>query len=252
MCTLTFIPRIARGPAAPPARMQSGTVTAIYPRDVEGGTWIGVNEQGMAFALLNWNRHGASTEKTRSRGEIIPALVSLSSFDELQISMRDADLHGLLPFRLVAISPLEKKVAQWRWDQRTRLFQAHEWKPRHWFSSSLSDDLAELQRGAVCRAAWGEPAAGSLPWLRRLHASHEDGPRPFSICVHREYVRTLSYTEMVCTRQRVSTYYVSGSPCETRLIAHSLGIARQGSSADRHRSGADYLRSNCLDRIVGS
>jgi hypothetical protein len=237
MCTVSFVPRaggyylamnrdekIARGPATPPARVQLGTVSAIYPRDVEGGTWIGVNEQGIAFALLNSNEAQPVSEKRRSRGDIIPALISLSSLDEVRRAMPDTILHGVLPFRLIAISSHEQRVDQWAWDQQRRDLQSHDWKPQHWFSSSLSDQQAAQWRGAVCQTAWSEKDAGSLSWLRRLHASHENGA--FSVCVHRDGVKTVSYTELICTPDIVQCDYSSGSPCHVEASRLSLTTAR--------------------------
>ena len=239
MCTLTFIPRadgyilamnrdeqIARGPATPPAVVQLGSARAILPTDVEGGTWIGVNEHGLAFALLNWNREGQPVIKTRSRGVIIPALLALSHIGEAPVAMQRADLDGIHPFRLIGVSPREKTLVEWQWDQRKLQFSIRDWKSGNWFSSSLSDDQAGAQRGAVCDAAWGEPDAGSLAWVRRLHASHGEEPGPFSICVHRKCVETLSYTELVCTPNDVRCTYFPGSPCLIRGVELSITMKR--------------------------
>ena len=239
MCTLTFISRddgyimamnrdeqITRGLATPPARVQVDETQALYPADIEGGTWIGVNEYGIGFALLNWNHDGYLAAKTRSRGKIIPSLLAVSRIGEAQDAMQGTDLDGILPFRLVGVSAREKTLVECRWDQRKLQFSAPEWKAQHWFSSSLSDEQAGAQRGAVCGAAWGEPDAGSLVWLRRLHASHGAGPGPFSICVHRESVETLSYTEIICTPNYVRCTYIPGSPCVTHGVEHSITMDR--------------------------
>src|SRR5260370_426377 len=121
MCTLTFIPRnngyylamnrderIARGSATPPARLVLGKTSALYPRDIEGGTWIAANELGHGFALLNWNdviAKGAKPLKTRSRGSVIQDVVHLRSLDQVQDRLNHLDLTGILPFRLVGVFP---------------------------------------------------------------------------------------------------------------------------------------------------
>ena len=87
------------------------------------------------------------------------------------------------------------------------------WARKHWFSSSLSDSLAEKERGRTCETAAGEPAAGSYGWLRRLHRSHIPGPGPFSVCVHRQDAATLSYTEVRCDATQISMDYLGGNPC---------------------------------------
>jgi len=109
--------------------------------------------------------------------------------------------------------------------------QFYDWKPQHWFSSSLSDEQASAQRGEVCAAAWNLEDAGSLPWLRRLHTSHANGPGPFSLCVHRENVGTLSYTEIVCTAEEVRCHYIDGSPCAMREVESVVTMERDPGSA---------------------
>lgn len=240
MCTLTFIPedngydlamnrdeQIKRGSAIPPARIALHGGTAIYPRDTEGGTWIAANDRGLALALLNWNDVGSSRSmKTRSRGAVIPFLICFRTYSEVQTGIQEFNFQGIWPFRLVGVFPVERSIGEWRWSQQRLEFQFHEWKPRHWFSSGLSDKQAESERGAVCRSAWSEPDAGSLPWLRRLHASHANGPGPFSLCVHRENVRTLSYTEVTCRPEKVQCIYSGGSPCLMQAFGDPVEMAR--------------------------
>jgi hypothetical protein len=246
MCTLTFIPRddgyilamnrderIVRSPATPPALVQVGETRALYPTDIEGGTWIGINEHGVALGLLNRNVDGDPLAKIRSRGEIIPMLLRLSCIGAADAAMQNADLGGILPFRLIGVSTAEKAVVEWRWDQHKLESATQEWKAQHWFSSSLSDGQAGLQRNAACAAAWNEPDAGLTSWLRRLHASHGEGPGPFSICVHREEVETLSYTEVSCSPDQACCHYFPGSPCVVRASGQSTSITRMRTQSQR-------------------
>ena len=242
MCTLTFIPRnngyylamnrderISRGLAAPPARIELEETSAIFPRDVEGGTWIAANDLGLGFALLNWNdviSNGEKLLKTRSRGFVIQDVVHLRSLDQVQGRLNLLDLTGILPFRLVGVFPANKQLWEWRWDMSTLKADTHSWDLRHWFSSSLSDEQAALRRGRVCQAAWQDKRVGTLQWVQKLHRSHAGGAGPFSVCVHREDAKTVSYTEVTCTRKNVQCNYFSGSPCRSR--AASLLTTRLG------------------------
>ena len=122
-----------------------------------------------------------------------------------------SNFRGMMPFRLVGVFPSEQEIWEWRWDSARIDFRVHPWEERHWFSSSLSDERAERLRGATCRAACYRLHAGSVRWLRRLHASHVGGP--FSLCVHREDVKTLSYTEVIVKSRRVSMCNFRGTPC---------------------------------------
>lgn len=245
MCTLTFVAgdtshriamnrdeRITRGAGKPPEIHEVRGTKAVYPSDGEGGTWIGANEYGIVLALLNWNdaiSPGERNGKARSRGQVIPALIGSRSSAELRMALQASNVEGMFPFRLVGIFPSEKQVEEWRWDSQQLESQILEWESRQWFSSSLSDRQAEMLRGAASREADSEPDAGSVPWLRRLHASHKEGMGPFSVCVHREDVRTLSYTEVTLTPAAIVVEHFVGSPCsmgsgpwtESRLTAVS-------------------------------
>src|SRR5208283_906053 len=179
---------------------------------------IGLNEYGIVLALLNWNdvvSPGERDGKARSRGQVIPALIGSRCFTELRTAFQGSNLEGMPPFRLVGIFPSEKQLQEWRWDSTRLESQVLEWASRQWFSSSLSDRQAEILRGAAGRDAHSEPDAGSVAWLRRLHASHAGGPGPFSVCVHRADVRTLSYTEVVLTPASIVVEHFTGSPCST-------------------------------------
>ncbi len=229
MCTLSFVPgrnsyligmnrdeRLTRPMAYPPRITGAGTIQAIYPREDGGGTWIGANETGISFALLNRNSKSGAAEKLRSRGEVIPPL--LESRDRRSAEQRIAriDLRDVFAFRLVAFFPAEGAICQWNWDTEQQLEMFHlPWRARHWFSSGISDELAREVRGLSCTEAWKQRDAGSLAWLRNLHASHAPEQGSFSICMHRQDAATVSYTEIVCDSRDLVMRYRAGHPCES-------------------------------------
>ena len=240
MCTLTVVTsdetyliamnrdeKITRSVGLPPEIYEFGSARAIYPRDESGGTWLAVNEYGITLALLNWNDVDASgvLAKTRSRGQVIPALIGSRSLSDLHDVFQLSNFEGMLPFRLVGVFPFEQQIWEWRWDAKQVDSQLHLWQSRHWFSSSLSDESAESLRGAACRRAQNEWDAGSVPWLRRLHASHATGPGPFSLCVHRVNVKTLSYSEVSVTEKLIDMHHFRGSPCDM-VATHTKGMDR--------------------------
>jgi len=230
MCTLTVVTnndtylmamnrdeKITRGAGLPPEIHECDGTRAIYPSDGDGGTWFATNEYGIALALLNWNdvTPHSIDDKARSRGPVITALIDSRSLSDLHAVFDVSNFKGMMPFRLVGVFPSEQEIWEWRWDSTQIESQVHAWESRHWFSSSLSDKRAESLRGVACRTAHHEPDAASVPWLRRLHASHASGPGPFSLCVHREDVKTLSYTEAIVTSGSVRMGHFQGSPCTT-------------------------------------
>jgi hypothetical protein len=227
MCTLTVVTgndtylmamnrdeKISRGTGSPAEIHEFDGARAIYPGDGDGGTWFATNEYGISLALLNWNDIAPhAIAKTRSRGRVIPGLIDSRSLSDLHEVFTVSNFRGMMPFRLVGVFPSEQEIWEWRWDSTQLEFQVHFWELRHWFSSSLSDKRAESLRGAVCRTAQHESDAGSVPWLRRLYASHAGGPGPFSLCVHRQDVKTLSYSEVMVTPKYIQMGHFRGSPC---------------------------------------
>lgn len=230
MCTLSFVPegngyvmgmnrdeQIARPVPLLPERVPIAGGFAIYPREQSGGTWIAANSMGITLALLNWYSATPLFPKSRSRGEVIPRLIAAEDSGSVHDQLTKLELQGTLPFRLVGVFSKERKIAEWRWNQRLLEIQEFPWQRRHWFSSGLSDAEAEKNRGAVC-ARSSPDGHSAKQWLRMLHASHENGPGPFSICVHRPDVRSLSYTEVAFAAGKLSFDYVPHPPCEPMKV----------------------------------
>lgn len=221
--------KITRGAGEPPEIHELDLARAIYPGDGSGGTWLAVNDYGITLALLNWNdvpKRAVAQVKMRSRGQVIPALIGSRSLSDLHEVIRVSNFQGMLPFRLIGVFPSEQQIWEWRWDSKRVTVQVHTWESHHWFSSSLSENRAESLRGTVCRNAKREPDAGSVLWLRRLHASHASGPGPFSLCVHRDDVKTLSYSEVVVTPGRIEMAHFRDSPCDM-IATDTRGMDRK-------------------------
>jgi hypothetical protein len=207
--------RIVRGPGDFPKIQEISGTHAVLPSDGAGGTWIAANQHGLTLALLNWNDVTQPRQWHQSRGIVIPRLLCSRTAGELRSTLRHLNARGCAPFRLVAVIAVERVIVEARWDTRRVTDHVLAWSSQHWFSSSLGDRRAELLRGSACSLAWNTSDAGSAAWLRRLHASHHSGLGPFSLCVHRDNVATLSYTEVVCTPDCVRMLHSVGSPCQT-------------------------------------
>jgi hypothetical protein len=222
MCTLSFNPTyngfhlamnrdesLRRPQAEAPTVVTRNGVAAIYPQEPSGGTWIGLNENGNVLALLNI-KSAAKLDKTRSRGTLIPKLITTHSIHE---SITKIDCSGLLPFLLVSICARELSITEWEWDGSKLRSTLRPWQRQHWFSSSISDVIATMVRGEEFAMAEGQAGAGSIAWMRALHRSHQNGPGPFSICMHRQDAATVSYSEIVASDDYARFSYSGGSPC---------------------------------------
>lgn len=220
MCTVSIVPlgdgfrllcnrdeRIGRPVAAPPSRVAVGGVEAIFPIDPQsGGTWIGVNEAGLAIALLNRTQValartdsrstptdvGSVLRRTgeRSRGEIVPRLLAARDMSHLRDLVATIAPIRYEPFRIVAV---------WRHDvvigtadgTRLELDWRHLTRPVAFTSSSLGDAIAERLRLSLFDALVVPAKDPTVP--QRVFHGHQWADCPaFSVRMHRTDARTVS------------------------------------------------------------
>ena len=117
MCTLTYLlndngyelffnrdEQRSRALATPPTINE--TAYAIYPVDPQGGgTWIGVNKNGLSLALLNYYQGAFNDNKNIvSRGQLILSLLYFSDVDgvegDIVKQFKAMDLSVYQPFQL--------------------------------------------------------------------------------------------------------------------------------------------------------
>lgn len=233
MCTLTFIPtadgyvagmnrdeKLNRPKALPPKRFNFYRSTAAYPYEASGGTWIACNSRGNLLALLNWNDVAPQlgAKQMRSRGLLIPELIPADTLVDTEARLTQLDLNIFPPFRLIGVFPEESVIVEWRWSGSCLETIKSGWKKRHWFSSSLSDAQAQQERGRCCERAELSDTIDLVSRIRSLHQSHDPLAGAFSVCVHREDVASVSYTEVCHAGENVTMRYRSGSPCLTALF----------------------------------
>ena len=242
MCTLSIIPvgqgylagmnrdeLLTRSPALPPTTLHRKGLDAVYPREPSGGTWIACNRRGNLLALLNWNEIDlrALAGKSRTRGCVIPELIYEAEASSADLRLRQMDLCGVFPFRLIGAFPEERTLIEWQWDGLRTIKLHYPWDRRHWFSSSFSDTRAKEVRSRICEAAASESTVLDEAWLRRLHRSHASDPGPFSICVHRSDAASVSYTEVKHDDSRVSMDYLIGNPCAREDFDAHVSLQRE-------------------------
>jgi hypothetical protein len=246
MCTVTVVPttlscagtvRIAcnrdeslhRRAALPPELRRIGSRQALCPIDPQsGGTWIAVNDSGLAAVLLNSSRlaPGARllspiTFGRPSRGTIIPQLLGADSAADglscaLELELRDYD-----PFRLVLIDALE--IAELHWDGCRRDF-----RPvlpltgsRMYASSGLGDHMVEGPRRALFQSTLGESPISAAS-QDRFHRHAWPGREHLSVNMCRPDARTVSYTVVELGFDEVRMTYHDGGPTglgETKRLA---------------------------------
>lgn len=229
MCTVTLIPsghgiRLAcnrdelhtRPQALPPVVRQFGARHAILPIDpASSGTWIAVNDAGLAMTLLNVNAGGSPDDAVappRSRGTIVPALLECATVDEAVRRALELEAGAYPPFRLVIASV--QQVAELRSDGRTLTLESHDVidEPICFTSSGLGDHLVKVPRRErfeqiVLRA--GDDFVGAQD---RFHRDHQPEAPHLSVCMRRADARTVSFTVITIEPDRLSLAYHPDAP----------------------------------------
>jgi hypothetical protein len=208
MCTLTVIPRPdggvraafnrdespARAAGLAPVVRRFGARAAALPTDpVSGGTWLGVNDAGLALAVLNVHPAVPAAPRLaqRSRGCVIPSLLEADSPAEALAAAERLDYRLFAPFRLVLIG--HGVVADVRWDGRepmvcSRLLGG----PLLFTSSGLGDEVADGPRRALFDELLASAPDG---WAAAQHAFHRHrwpGREHLSVNMNRDAARTVS------------------------------------------------------------
>jgi hypothetical protein len=229
MCTITFIARrqgyvlgmnrdekLSRVTALRPAKQTVGIRSALFPSEPNGGTWIGVNDAGASFALINWYSINARVVgETISRGEVVKAALPFDTIDSVNQILTEWALFQVSPFRLIGIVPVVKTVVEWRWNLQRLDRVDHPWRTNTWISSGFDEPGAQQTRGRIFGEALRQRSAGTGEWLRRLHRSHRPERGPYSTCMHREDAVTVSFTEVTVSRRTAAICYSPGAPCCT-------------------------------------
>jgi hypothetical protein len=182
---------------------------ATYPQDPEsGGTWIGVNDDGLVAALLNRTAvEDGPRLSPPSRGSIVPALLACVSIARA-LNVYDAlDLSLFQPFRIVlAHRSTVAVLAGPRTNSPAELFSLA--RPVMFTSSSLGDAVVERPR----RRLFEQLVLRGDDWLRgqlQFHR-HRWARRPeISVHMSRQNAATVSRTTIDVTSRSIDVQYES-------------------------------------------
>jgi hypothetical protein len=242
MCTATWI-RVRGGyevffnrdelatrkPALPPTVRERDGVRFLAPVDGDaGGTWIGVNEHGIAVGLANGPRESdaGGERKFRSRGLLVLDLLASTPFGDVGRRLSSVDPSIYRSFALFAIGP-GGEAGIWSSDgkQIARLPGGHEGALL--FSSSRDAERARKERQALLERMTRANGGLDAELLAAFHASHEPERGAFSPCMHREDASTVSFTRIRVGERDVEMQYRAGSPCEaSTTVTERLAVTR--------------------------
>ncbi len=220
--------RRTRLPAEAPALVPHADSAFLAPRDGDaGGTWISVNEHGLALCLLNRYQDASGVPPgARSRGLLVRELASSPGAAALRVAIGKSALLDYAPFTLVAFVMGERPEC-FAWDGGRLAISRLDPEQRPLSSSSFETEAVLATRRKTMREALAattgeyeaEPEAEALEALATLHRSHLPERGAYSVCMHRPDASTVSFTEIVIDAEAATMRYAPGPPCETPLGA---------------------------------
>lgn len=218
-----------RKKAAMPQFHEHNGVSALYPTDGDfGGTWIGINQKGECFALLNYYEATLNRiEDSISRGLLVKSLLH----QEIKMSSLNAKkLKSYYPFRLLNISLKETLVYTWDGDVLTK-----ESDNRHWalFGSSFTQGTkAEEIRNLYFDKYYSSIVSqtnlpGFLEIAKGFLTSHLPEKSALSPCMHQEISHTTSQSIFEIFKNKAKLDYKNTQPCESNdMISYQLNFIR--------------------------
>lgn len=203
-----------RPPAHPPQLRQIGDRNVVMPIDpVSDGTWIAVNDAGLAMTLLNANAKRIATKSSavnpddlRSRGEIIPHLMKYFDVASAEAAAHQIQINHYAPFRLVILD--RYAVVDLQSDgQSIRVGRAGLTdEPLMFTSSGLGDELVELPRRALFREVFSQSGDRILQ-QEQFHRHRWPERSHLSVCMNREDACTVSYAVVELRLDRALVKY---------------------------------------------
>jgi hypothetical protein len=215
-----------RGAARPPVMDVVAGVRVVMPRDADkGGTWIGINEHGVAAVLLNRTGPGvaARREGSPTRGGLVPATLRgetvEAGLDAARVLLSTRAFPG---FRLLIVSAEGGGVSYAVLREDGAAVRGIVPGAIVWSSSGLGDALVEEpRRGLFVDMVVKDPTATSQD---AFHGHRWEGRGAESVDMEREDARTVSVTTIEAgwtsdARAAVMRYVdrVSGAAHEARL-----------------------------------
>ncbi len=213
-------------PSSPPA-LRHGPPRMIAGLDLRaGGTWLGVNDQGLLVGILNRRINGDGLPPTvaRSRGALCMELLQLNSATAARQCVA-ADRHRYNPFTVVVA---DKDMAYVAYNDEVGINLQPLTAGLHVFSSAAEVELNSVKaarahlRFANLIDPLGENLQAPKQWLAPLQnvlsdhslGNGSDNPGD-AICVHRETSGTVSASILFLSlaRARFETFHCQGAPC---------------------------------------
>jgi hypothetical protein len=213
--------KLTRAPASGPRSLESGGVRYVAPLDGDfGGTWVGVNEFGVSFCLMNG---AAPARGRRSRGLLVRELLNSASITEAAAGVGVSDLSPYAPFAMVLLEPGAQTTVI-EWDGRHVAVNNARSAPL--VSSSYDQAGSERARRQEFATVLGASGGLHSEALHRFHESHAGEPSAYSPCMHRRDAETVSFSRVRVTGSGIDFYYTGAAPCR-RARGETVKLSRR-------------------------
>ena len=191
---------LTRAPESPPQRHSDGATTWVAPHDGEkGGTWMGANDHGVVACLLNFYLPGENllpdrSGRYRSRGEVIPQLLSHGDFNTGVAWLQNRFAADAYPsFDLHVVGP--ERTLRFMWLRRNGL-ESEDTTAEWQIYSSSGWDSAEVTRWREqAFDDWLQAGGNLIDTLPAFHLLRKAGAEDFSPLMVREWSTTRSITQ---------------------------------------------------------
>lgn len=236
MCTVTLVPKAgakhafrmacsrdenhrradAQVPIQPAPNPHAEERLALMPIDPSsGGTWVAVNDAGLALTLLNDNLPDPPVGRGCSRGTVIPMLTQAATIQEAVTLAKQIQRDRMMPFRLVICDG--QTLLLWRSIETIDQADVTPWTrtPTMFTSSGLGDHLVQGPRQTLFDQWFDNDPSTHLERQRDFHRHQWPGKEHLSVNMYRKDARTVSYT-VVDVESAIATlqYYAQG-PTQT-------------------------------------
>jgi len=196
--------------------------TAIMPIDPDGnGTWIGVNQYGYSFCLLNNYQADAIHHpepskgvKFLTRGKLIPDILQLDSLSAIYDYLEHIDYGQFRPFLLVIFAPPliftnQVEVPVYSWNGVEGKFVE--------LKQPIISTAIKFQQAKQYRVGLFQQLIAGRQVNREshfhFHRSHEPEAGPLSVCMHRDDASSVSFSH-ISVADSIRFFYQSGFPCQ--------------------------------------
>lgn len=232
MCTLTILREqdrvlvtmnrddLAARPEGAPTVWPRTNPSFVAPIDLAaGGTWIGVNANGIIACLLN--RYDAAPTGRTSRGSIVLEAMRGASFGDARNTVAALDHIAYSPFTCVVIGRGGATRLDWTGEELTRDDLPAAKEATMMTSSSWQFDEVKAQREALFHKIWSN-GRGSADRVATFHARRDSAHDAWTPMMQRPQSQTKSITQVELTPQGA----------EMRYWTRDAAIARQLSAPD--------------------